>query len=171
MTDPAPPLVARAHSVEDTRHIAAGIASLVEPGDLLLLIGDLGAGKTAFAGGLVHGLGVTEPVPSPTFALAREYHGRVPVAHLDVYRLDHLQEFYDLGIDDYLDGEWVLVVEWGDMVADALPPDRLDVVLTHADPADPTTADRRTIVFEPRGAWRTRRDRLAAALATRTDDR
>lgn len=153
-------------SADATRRVGSALAELVQPGDLVLLVGELGAGKTALAGGLVHALGVSEPVPSPTFALAREYHGRLAIAHLDVYRLDHLQEFYDLGIDDYLDGEWLLLIEWGDVVADALPADRLDVVLDYVDAARGTDAgtDDRSISFEPRGTWRDRHDALAAAL-------
>ena len=80
---------ARTTSVEDTRSLAAELSALAKPGDLVLLAGDLGAGKTAFVQGFARGLGVVEPVTSPAFVLARSYEGRLPLLHLDVYRLEH----------------------------------------------------------------------------------
>jgi tRNA threonylcarbamoyladenosine biosynthesis protein TsaE len=160
-------------AVDVTRAIGAALATVLRRGDLVLLIGDLGVGKTALVGGLARGLGITAPVQSPTFALVREYRADdVPLAHLDVYRLDRLQEFYDIGIDEYLDGQWIVVVEWGDMVADALPPDRLDVIIERVDPQASSVAaaagepdDERVIAFVPRGAWCSRGAALADALA------
>lgn len=127
---------ARTTSVADTRSLAAGIAPLAKPGDLLLLAGDLGAGKTAFVQGFAHGLGVTEPVTSPAFVLARSYPGRLTLLHLDVYRLEHIQELHDLGISELLDDGGVTVIEWGDVVAPALPADFLEVRMSPGDDAD-----------------------------------
>ncbi len=127
---------ARTTSVDDTRSLAAQLAPLAKPGDLLLLAGDLGAGKTAFVQGFARGLGVTEPVTSPAFVLARPYHGRLTLLHLDVYRLEHIQELHDLGISELLDDGGVTVIEWGDVVAPALPADFLEVRMTPGDDDD-----------------------------------
>ncbi len=127
---------ARTKSVDDTRAVAAEVAGLVRPGDLILLAGDLGTGKTAFAQGFARGLGDSEPVTSPAFILVRPYEGRIPMVHLDVYRLDHLQELVDLGIAEMLDGEVVTLIEWGDVVAPALPADFLEIRLELGDSDD-----------------------------------
>src|SRR6476619_745580 len=110
-----------------TEALARVVSEHVVGGDVVLLAGDLGAGKTVFARGLAHGLGVDQPVVSPTFTLAREYRGRVRVVHADVYRLDHVRELDDLGFDD--DDDTVTIVEWGDVVSGAFGIDRLEVRL------------------------------------------
>ena len=120
---------ARTKSVDDTRALAAELAPLTRPGDLILLEGGLGAGKTAFVQGFGRGLGVDETVTSPTFVLVRTYQGRLPMVHLDVYRLDRMQELLDLGISDILDEDGVTLIEWGDVVRPALPGDFLEVRL------------------------------------------
>src|SRR5205807_1959293 len=91
-------ITARTKSAEDTRALAGEVAPLARPGDLILLEGGLGTGKTAFVQGFAKALGVSEPVTSPTFVLVRTYEARIPIVHLDVYRLDHLQEVIDLGM-------------------------------------------------------------------------
>lgn len=116
-------------SVDDTRALAAEVAALAAPGDLIVLAGDLGAGKTAFAQGFARGLGVEEPVTSPAFILVHTYEGRLPLAHLDVYRLETMQELVDLGISELLDDGAVTLIEWGDAVAPGLPADFLEVRL------------------------------------------
>jgi tRNA threonylcarbamoyladenosine biosynthesis protein TsaE len=125
----------RTGSPEATRAVAAALGRLLEPGDVVSLVGDLGAGKTAFAQGLAAGLGVDGPVTSPTFTIVQEYEGRIPVAHVDVYRLDAVQDLYDLGFDELIDDGRVTIVEWGDLIAQALPADRLVVRI------EPGTAD------------------------------
>jgi len=127
---------ARTTSVDETRSLAAELAPLAKPGDLMLLAGDLGAGKTAFVQGFARGLGIVEPVTSPAFVLARGYEGRLPLLHLDVYRLEHLQELHDLGISELLDDGAVTVIEWGDVVASALPADFLEVRMSPGDGDD-----------------------------------
>lgn len=150
------------HSPEATDALAQRIAALLEAGDVILLAGDLGAGKTAFARGLGRGLGVTEPVVSPTFTLAREYVGRLRMVHVDVYRLDTVAELLDLGLDDLAADDAVMVVEWGDVVSGEFVPDRLEVALAHGAAAP----DDRAITVTARGAaWARRADGLAAALA------
>ena len=101
-----------------------------------MLIGDLGAGKTTFAQGIARGLGVAGPVTSPTFTLVQQYAGRLPVAHVDVYRLDRIQELHDLGFEELVDGPGVTVIEWGDRVRQLLPPDRVVVRIEPADADD-----------------------------------
>ena len=127
---------AATRSVDGTRAVAAEIARLAEPGDLIVLAGDLGTGKTAFAQGFARGLEVEEPVTSPAFVLVRTYEGRLPLVHLDVYRLDHIQELVDLGISELLDEGAVTLVEWGDAVTPGLPADFLEVRLEATDLPD-----------------------------------
>ena len=154
---------ARTRSPEDTKHLAAAMAELAQPGDLLLLVGDLGAGKTTFAQGFAAALGVSEPVTSPTFTLAREYHGRLLLHHLDVFRLDQISEVLDLGLPELLDSDGVILIEWGDAIRQTLPNDYLEVALTFIE-AQPSLSDERTVVLTPEGPrWQARADDLAAA--------
>ncbi len=116
-------------SVENTHEVAAAIARRAEPGDLILLCGDLGAGKTAFAQGFGAALGIEEPITSPTFTLANRYDGRLRLNHLDVYRLEHLAEVLDLDLPELIDDDAVTLIEWGDAIAPALSNDYLVVRL------------------------------------------
>jgi tRNA threonylcarbamoyladenosine biosynthesis protein TsaE len=131
-------VIVRSTSAAETRAVGAAISSCIAPGDVVVLSGNLGSGKTTIAQGIAAGLGVTEPVVSPTFAIVREYEGRVPVAHVDVYRLDHVQELNDLGFEEILDGSRVVLVEWGDLVAPMLiaEGDRIVVRLHNVDDDD-----------------------------------
>ena len=125
-------LALRSHSSQETQSLGGLLAPLLVPGDVLVMSGDLGAGKTTFVQGLAKGLGIVERVTSPTFVLMKEYQGgRFPLMHLDVYRLGKVQEVIDLGIDEYLDPSYVVVVEWGDRVEPLLPQDHLTVELIH----------------------------------------
>lgn len=149
------------HSAAETDALARRVSSLLVAGDVVLLAGDLGAGKTAFARGLGAGLGVAEPVVSPTFTLARVYAGRLRMVHVDVYRLDRVQELLDLGLDDLAADDAVTVVEWGDVVSGEFAPDRLEIALDFVSDAP----DARRISLTPRGAtWAPRADALAAAV-------
>ncbi|HVL06887.1 MAG TPA: tRNA (adenosine(37)-N6)-threonylcarbamoyltransferase complex ATPase subunit type 1 TsaE [Acidimicrobiales bacterium] len=132
-------------SVEDTRALAAEVAGLAAPGDLIVLAGDLGTGKTAFAQGFAKGLGVEEAVTSPAFILVRSYEGRLPLVHLDVYRLETMQELVDLGIAELLDDGAVTLIEWGDAVAPGLPADFLEVRLEAKEGADDRLLSIRTV--------------------------
>jgi tRNA threonylcarbamoyladenosine biosynthesis protein TsaE len=133
VTAAVPTLVARTTSVGETQDLAAALAALAQPGDLIVLAGDLGAGKTAFVQGFGAGLGVTEPITSPTFTLAQQYEGRMLVHHLDVYRLDQLGEVAELGLAELLDDGGVVLIEWGDAILPVLPNDFLEVRLTFGD--------------------------------------
>jgi tRNA threonylcarbamoyladenosine biosynthesis protein TsaE len=117
----------RCQTEDDTRAFAARLASVLRPGDTLVLVGGLGVGKTLFTGGLATGLGVEEAVVSPSFVLVRRYDsGFLPIVHVDVYRLGSLNEFDDLDVFEMSEGG-VLVIEWGDAVDSALPDDHLRV--------------------------------------------
>jgi tRNA threonylcarbamoyladenosine biosynthesis protein TsaE len=143
-------VIVRTTSAVATRAVGAAIASCVVPGDVVVLTGDLGSGKTTLAQGIAAALGVTEPVVSPTFAIVREYEGRVPIAHVDVYRLDRVQELHDLGLEEIFDGTRVVLVEWGELVAPVLPGDRVVVRMRHDDEDD----DARMIAVDAEGSAR-----------------
>jgi len=109
------------NSYEETRKIACEFAKMLFPGDVVTLDGDLGAGKTAFTGGLAIGLGVDTHVTSPTFTIVNEYRsGRFPLFHFDVYRLETMDDLYDIGWEDYISEGGVCVVEWADIIRDEL---------------------------------------------------
>lgn len=112
-----------------TKRVAAAVAGFAKGGDLILLVGDLGAGKTVFAQGFASGLGIEDRVTSPTFALVQSYEGDMVMHHLDVYRLAHSSEVADLGLSELLDEDAVTLIEWGDMIVSALPNDFLEVNL------------------------------------------
>ncbi len=132
---------------EHTLALASRVAPLVRPGDLIVLAGSLGAGKTLFAGGLASGLGVEEDVVSPSFVLVRQYQsGFLPFIHADIYRLSSINEFEDLDVFE-IARDGVLVIEWGDAIEATLPTDHLRVRI------DVTDEDIRVITFEPFGSW------------------
>ncbi len=152
--------VVHTSSVAGSRAVAAALAPLVAPGDVIVLGGDLGAGKTAFTQGLGAALGVTEPIVSPTFTIERVYEARLVLHHLDVYRLEHLHEALDLDLADALDDGEVAVVEWGEAIAGVLGRDYLLARLALGDGDDD-----RVITFEPHGsAWQSRVAALRRAL-------
>ncbi|MEH7381985.1 tRNA (adenosine(37)-N6)-threonylcarbamoyltransferase complex ATPase subunit type 1 TsaE [Bacillus sp. JJ1533] len=114
---------------DETGSFSHRLAEKLEAGDVITLEGDLGAGKTTFTKGLAKGLGITRTVNSPTFTIIKEYHGRIPLYHMDVYRLEHSDE--DLGFDEYFEGEGVTVIEWAHLIEDWLPSDRLTIRIEH----------------------------------------
>ena len=117
-----------------TRALGLSIADAAEPGDIIALTGDLGTGKTALTKYIAEGLGIKEEVISPTFTIVREYRsGRLPLFHFDVYRLSGPEEFIDAGAEDYLEDSGLSVIEWADIVADALPADALLVNIEYAE--------------------------------------
>ena len=112
-----------------TRALAERLAAASRPGDLLCLVGDLGAGKTQFAKGFAVGLGISDVVSSPTFVLMTEYEGRLPLFHLDLYRLDDAADAMAGGLLDYRQAEGVVLVEWAERLGPALPVARLEVLI------------------------------------------
>jgi ATPase, YjeE family len=121
------PLELVSASPEATRTFAARLATVAAPGDVLCLWGDLGAGKTVFAKGFGAGLGVRDTILSPSFVLMGEYLGRLPLFHVDLYRLATATEALDGGLLDDREATGVLLIEWPDRLGDALPQDRFDV--------------------------------------------
>lgn len=126
-------LPALSKSTEETREVGRRVASVVESGSIVALYGDLGSGKTLVAKGICEGLGVDgDEVTSPTFSLINEYRGgRLPVYHVDTYRLESLEEFMALGYEDYFFGDGVTIVEWADRVEPLIPPTALRIRLAH----------------------------------------
>jgi tRNA threonylcarbamoyladenosine biosynthesis protein TsaE len=116
-------------SASETRLVGRAVSSLLRPGDVVSLGGDLGAGKTTLVQGIAAGLGVEDPILSPTFTLVRQYRGRFPVYHLDVYRLERVQDVLDLGVDEMVEEGAIVAVEWGDAVGSLLPQGHLQVEL------------------------------------------
>lgn len=148
---------------DETREIAARLAPSLEAGDVVVLSGELGSGKTVFAQGVIGALGVDDPVTSPTFALVHEYEARLPVAHVDVYRLNRVQELFDLGFEEIASEDRVTFVEWGERADQVLPADRLTVHIARGD-----EPDRRVVTLTPVGR---RWERRLPVLVALVDDR
>lgn len=138
----------RLKSLDATNQLGMCLGKLSQPGDVICLYGDLGAGKTALSKGIALGLEVTENVTSPTYTLINEYTGRLPFYHLDLYRLCSEEEAYELGLEEYLYGNGVTVLEWPSRIADLLPRDRLEIELVK----DPEADEERQIILRPQGA-------------------
>jgi tRNA threonylcarbamoyladenosine biosynthesis protein TsaE len=132
--------------VAETQALGVALGQLLSDGDVIALHGPMGAGKTALAQGIGAGLEVEEPVSSPTFALVHHYAGRRPLWHVDAYRLEGPDEAVDLALAELLRGGGVLIVEWPERLAPALPACRLDIELV------PEADDGRRLVFRPHGA-------------------
>jgi len=109
------------NSPEQTEAVGAALAEVLQPGTVIAYLGDLGAGKTAFTRGLARGLGIREPVTSPTYTIVNEYTtGRLPLFHFDMYRLASSDDLWDIGWEDYLERGGICAVEWSENVADAM---------------------------------------------------
>lgn len=156
---------------EETRKLAATVAAALRPGDVVALTGELGAGKTCFVQGAAEALGVAERVTSPSFMLRRDYEGIYPIIHIDVYRLETLQDVMDLGYEEVLDHSRIAFIEWGDAMSPLLPQEHLELEF-HLPPIDATatvdldgSAEHRHIVLRARGDdWRRRIVALSAGL-------
>ncbi len=144
-------------SPEETREVGRRLAGALEPGDVVLLIGSLGAGKTTFVQGLADGLGASEDVTSPTFTLCQLYRGRLTVMHADLWRLERLGEVVDLALDEGLEEGGVLVAEWGEGAAELFGDEALVVTIDSGE-----TTEERVLTFEPHGSAWQRRVEVAA---------
>ena len=132
-------------SPEGTQKLGASIGKLAQPGDNLLLVGNLGAGKTCLTQGIARGLNIKEYAASPSFVIIRELKGRLPLYHIDFYRLDHLEEIAELGLDDYFYGKGVCVVEWAEKGLNLLPPEHLLIEIGYVADTE------RSLKFKPSG--------------------
>jgi tRNA threonylcarbamoyladenosine biosynthesis protein TsaE len=164
------PVVVHSDSPQATKEVAACLARLCSPGDVLLLIGDLGAGKTAFAQGFAGALGVKGPVTSPTFALVRQYRcagteGVETLIHADVYRTVSLPEVVELALAELIEERAIALIEWGELAAPALGEDALEVSLGWPDPAGSGSAEQRVISVTGRGRWAARAADVIGALS------
>jgi tRNA threonylcarbamoyladenosine biosynthesis protein TsaE len=166
-------VTSRTRSPEETEHVGTALAGLLEPGDVVLLLGGLGAGKTTFVRGIAGGLGIGDEVTSPTFTLCQIYAGRLSLMHADLWRLERLQEVLDLALDEGLEDGGVLVAEWGEGAADVYGDEALFVTIEETGLGDGdgdgegagagagAGASGRAITAEPRGPrWERRADDL-----------
>ena len=133
------------HSETQTRRLGARLAAFLSPGDVVALVGDLGSGKTCWVQGVCKGLGVVEPVVSPTFTLVNEYYGLYPVYHIDLYRLDDTAETITFGLEEYLYGSGISLIEWAERAKNLLPTDYLTVELHHLEET------KRRVILRPHG--------------------
>ena len=139
----------KTHSPAETRDLARKLAQQLQRGDVLLLWGDLGAGKSEFTRGLAQGLGVTATVTSPSFTILNVYEdGRIPLYHFDWYRLNSVEELYEMGMEEYLGGDGIAVVEWPSQCLEAIPETHLAIRLT------PCGETAREIEITPMGGFR-----------------
>ena len=161
------PIGCTTDSPAETRELAGRLAPLCRAGDIVLLVGDLGAGKTVFAQGFAAALGVPGPVTSPTFALVRQYRCAAgsPVGtliHADVYRTGSLDEVVDLALAELVEEDAVALVEWGDLAAPALGESALEVAIAAPDPVG--APERRVVTLVGRGRWEDRSASVSAVL-------
>jgi tRNA threonylcarbamoyladenosine biosynthesis protein TsaE len=133
------------HGAAQTQRLGTRLGELLAPGDVILLEGGLGAGKTVLAQGIAQGLGIDDPVTSPTFTLIHEYSGRLPLYHVDLYRLAGDADAAGIGLEEYVYGDGVTVIEWPDRAANLLPSDHLSVSLR------PIAETKRSLRFIPTG--------------------
>ena len=137
-------------SAKETRALAARLATSLRPGDVLLLFGDMGAGKSELTRGIASGLGIDGPVSSPSFTILQVYEdGRVPLYHFDWYRMESVEELYELGMEEYLGGDGIAVVEWPTRCPEAVPESYLEITFT------PLGEDTREITWRSVGNFRT----------------
>lgn len=137
------------YAAAQTRRLGEGLGTLLEPGHVVLLSGDLGCGKTTFSQGVAAGLGVTADVTSPTYTLMAEYHGRIALVHADLYRLNgDANAVWETGIGDYIDGEGAVLIEWPEAIADELT----DVLQVRIERAPLPRLDERDLVCRATGS-------------------
>lgn len=123
-------MVTETRSPEETYELGKKIGLQARSGQVYTLTGDLGVGKTVFTQGVAAGLGITEPVSSPTFTIVQVYEeGRLPFYHFDVYRIGDIEEMEEIGYDDYFFGEGICLIEWAELIEEILPDDRISITI------------------------------------------
>ena len=121
-------MIIETNSPQETKELGKKMAERAKPGDVFTLVGDLGVGKTVFTQGIAEGLGIDEPVNSPTFTIVQEYEsGRMPFYHFDVYRIGDPEEMDEIGFDDYIYGDGLCLIEWADLIEEILPEKRVAI--------------------------------------------
>ena len=121
-------MIVETNSPQETKELGKKMAERAKPGDVFTLVGDLGVGKTVFTQGIAEGLGIDEPVNSPTFTIVQEYEsGRMPFYHFDVYRIGDPEEMDEIGFDDYIYGDGLCLIEWADLIEEILPEKRVAI--------------------------------------------
>lgn len=133
------------HSPEETQKLGKMIGELVQPGDIILLVGELGSGKTCLTQGIAWGLGVRDYALSPAFVILRVYKGKFPLYHIDFYRLEKIEEIADLGLEDYFFGDGVVVVEWAEKAWGMYPKEHLLINIDFVSDME------RSFLFSPKG--------------------
>ena len=125
----------KTHSPDETQEIGVKIGGQLNPGDVVALIGDLGVGKTCLTQGIARGAGVcqNETVNSPSYILINEYEGKIPIYHIDLYRLEQIEDIIALGLEEYLEGDGICVIEWADRMGELLPERHIQVKITGED--------------------------------------
>lgn len=122
--------IVESNKADDTYKLGEKLGKEARPGEVYCILGDLGTGKTVFSQGFAKGLGITEPVSSPTFTIIQEYkEGRMPFYHFDVYRIEDVEEMYEIGYEDYFYGSGVSLIEWADLIEDILPFNRITITI------------------------------------------
>ena len=129
---------------EKTREIGSKLGELLTPKSVICLIGDLGAGKTTMTQSLARALGVDDYITSPTFTIVNEYEGKMPLYHFDAYRIGSSEEMYDIGFDEYIDGEGVCIIEWANLIEDILPDEYLYIEMNYKETG-------REMILTPKG--------------------
>ncbi|MGL5714104.1 MAG: tRNA (adenosine(37)-N6)-threonylcarbamoyltransferase complex ATPase subunit type 1 TsaE [Paraclostridium sp.] len=129
---------------EKTREIGSRLGQLLTPKSVICLIGDLGAGKTTMTQSLAKSLGVDDYITSPTFTIVNEYEGRIHLYHFDVYRIGSSEEMYDIGFDEYIDGDGVCIIEWANLIEDILPEEYLYIEMNYKETG-------REMILTPKG--------------------
>ncbi|MGB9857773.1 MAG: tRNA (adenosine(37)-N6)-threonylcarbamoyltransferase complex ATPase subunit type 1 TsaE [Dictyoglomaceae bacterium] len=133
------------HSALETMELGKKFGERAKPGDFYILIGDLGTGKTTFLKGFAQGLNIEKPIISPSFLIIREYEGKYPFVHIDAYRLNSFVELLDLGWEEYLDGEKIIAIEWGEKIKELWPEEYLKISFFHR------SLNTRELLFKPKG--------------------
>lgn len=134
------------NSPKDTEKLGYKLGKALKSGDILCLLGDLGAGKTALTKAIAKGLGIDDYVTSPTFTIINEYNGRLPLYHFDVYRLMSIDELYDLGYEEYFYSNGITIIEWADKIEEILPEDTINIHINRT-----LNQNEREIIFTGKG--------------------
>lgn len=121
--------ILKSNSAEQTKTFAKELAKELSPGNVICMYGDLGAGKTAFVQGLADALNSSDYVSSPTFTIVNEYNADIPIYHFDVYRIADSEEMFEIGFEEYLYGDGIVVIEWAELIEDILPKERINITI------------------------------------------